>query len=62
MMKQRIWTEISKECGEVDVFKQRVIGFKAEPEPKTVHDAIIASMYKFGNIDLSYIAKKPGPE
>lgn len=40
------------------IFKGRVIGFKAEPEPKTVKDGVIASVYKFGNIDTGYIAER----
>lgn len=46
------------EITKTDVFNGRVIGFQAEPEPKTVKDGVIASIYKFGHIDLEYIAGK----
>lgn len=51
---------VEKVVSKTDVFKQRVIGFKADPEPKTLPDAIVASMYRSGNVDLSYIADKLG--
>lgn len=43
-----------------NVFSGRVIGFQSEPQPKTVKDGVIASIYKFGHIDLDYIAEKLG--
>lgn len=46
------------EINKTNVFKGRVIGFQAEPEPKTVKDGVIASIYKFGHIDLDYISDK----
>ena len=46
------------EINKTNVFKSRVIGFQAEPEPKTVKDGVIASIYKFGHIDLDYISGK----
>ena len=42
------------------IFKERVIGFKAELQPKTIKDAVIASMYIYGNIDVAYISAKLG--
>ena len=40
------------------LFKQRVLGFKTEPQPKTVKDAVIASVFRSNGIDLEWIAKK----
>lgn len=41
-----------------NVFKGRVIGFQAEPQPKTIKDGVIASIYKRGYIDIEYISGK----
>lgn len=46
--------------GKTDVFKRRVIDKESEPKPKTNKDAVIASLYKHGAIDLSYIASTLG--
>ncbi|WP_311415846.1 LPD38 domain-containing protein [Hoylesella shahii] len=46
--------------GKTDVFKRRVIDKESEPKPKTNKDAVIASLYKHGAIDLSYIASTIG--
>ena len=43
-----------------NVFKGRVIGFQSEPQPTTVKDGVIASMYKHGYIDIAYISDKLG--
>lgn len=43
-----------------NVFKGRVIGFQSEPQPTTVKDGVIASIYKHGYIDLAYISGKLG--
>ena len=48
------------EINKTEVFRGRVIGFQAEPQPKTVKDGVIASIYKFGHIDLNYISDKLG--
>lgn len=40
------------------LFKERVLGFKTEPKPKTVKDAVISSMFRSNGIDLEWIAKK----
>ena len=40
------------------LFSQRVLGFKTEPKPKTVKDAVIASMFRSNGIDLEWIAGK----
>ncbi len=44
--------------GKTNVFSGRVVGYKAEPEPKTVRDGVIASIYKGNSIDLPYISEK----
>lgn len=41
-----------------NVFKGRVIGFQAEPQPETIKDGVIASIYKRGYIDVEYISGK----
>ena len=46
--------------GKTDVFKRRVIDKESEPKPKTNKDAVIASLYKHGAINLSYIASTLG--
>lgn len=40
------------------IFSKRVLGFKTEPQPKTVKDAVIASMFRTNGIDLEWIAAK----
>lgn len=40
------------------VFKQRVLGFKTEPQPKTVKDAVTASLFRNNTIDVDWIAEK----
>lgn len=40
------------------LFSQRVLGFKTEPQPKTVKDAVIASIFRSNGIDLDWIATK----
>ena len=40
------------------VFRDRVIGFKSEPQPKTIHDAVIASVHEHNGILIPYIAEK----
>lgn len=42
--------------GKTDVFKTRVVEKDKEPTPTNVKDGIIASVFKFGRIDLPYIA------
>lgn len=43
-----------------DIFSQRVVEKEKAPEPKNVKDGIIASIYQYGRIDVSYIADKLG--
>lgn len=43
-----------------DVFSKRVIEKEKEPTPTNVKDGILASMFKFGRIDIPYIAEQIG--
>jgi N12 class adenine-specific DNA methylase len=56
-----------KETGErqysyekTDVFNQRVVEKEKEPNPTTVKDGIMASVYKYGAVNVGYIAAKLG--
>jgi len=40
------------------LFSRRVLGFKTEPKPQTVKDAVIASIFRTNGIDLEWIAAK----
>ena len=44
------------------LFSQRVLGFKTEPQPKTVKDAVTASLFRNNTIDVDWIAEKLGME
>ena len=46
--------------GKTDVFKKRVIEKEKEPSPKNIKDGVIASVFKYGFIDIPYIAKQLG--
>lgn len=46
--------------GKTDIFSQRVIEKEKEPNPTNVKDGIIASVFKFGRIDIPYIAEQLG--
>lgn len=46
--------------GKTDIFSRRVIDTEKEPQPKTVKDAILASLYKHGGVDLDYIGEALG--
>ena len=46
--------------GKTDVFSKRVIENEAEPMPTNVKDGIIASIFKFGRVDVPYIAEQLG--
>ena len=48
--------------GKTDVFSKRVIEKEAEPMPTNVKDGIVASIFKFGRVDVPYIAKQLGKE
>lgn len=46
--------------GKTDIFSQRVIEKEKEPTPTNVKDGIVASVFKFGRIDIPYIAEQLG--
>lgn len=41
-----------------DVFKKRVIEKEVEPRPSNIKDGIIASIFKYGRVDVPYIAEQ----
>lgn len=43
-----------------DVMKQRVIQKEKEPTPTNVKDGVVASIFKFGRIDIPYISEQLG--
>ncbi|MBR3625336.1 MAG: hypothetical protein IKN48_03170, partial [Bacteroidaceae bacterium] len=44
------------------VFNGRVVNKEAEPEPKSVSEAVTVSIYKHGRLDVPYMAEKLGME
>ena len=42
------------------VFNGRVVNKEAEPQPKTVEEAVIASIFKHGRLNVPYMAEKLG--
>ena len=46
--------------GKTDVFSRRVIEKEKEPAPTNVKDGIVASIFKYGRIDVPYIAEQLG--
>lgn len=44
--------------GKAEIFKKRVVEKEKQPEPKTIKDGIIASLYQFGRVDTLYISSK----
>ena len=42
------------------LFSQRVLGFKTEPQPKNVKDAVTASIFRSNSIDVPWIAERLG--
>lgn len=46
--------------GKTDVFSRRVVEKEKEPTPTNVKDGIIASIFKFGRVDVPYIAEQLG--
>ncbi|MDO4163141.1 MAG: helicase-related protein [Bacteroides sp.] len=46
--------------GKTDVFSQRVVEKEKEPNPTNVKDGIVASLFKYGRIDVPYIAEQLG--
>ena len=53
-MKGKVTVTIKKS----PLFSKRVLGFKTEPKPQTVKDAVIASIFRTNGIDLEWIAAK----
>lgn len=47
-------------AGKTDIFSRRVIEKEKEPQPTTVKDGILASLYKSGSIDVDYISEALG--
>ena len=52
--------KVKIETAKAPLFKERVLGFKTEPQPKTVKDAVISSLFRTNVIDLGWIADKLG--
>ena len=46
--------------GKTDIFSHRVIDTEKEPQPTTIKDAILASLYKSGGVDVEYIGQALG--
>lgn len=46
--------------GKTDIFSRRVIDTDKEPQPTTIKDAILASLYKSGGVDVEYIGQALG--
>ena len=46
--------------GKTDIFSHRVIETEKEPQPTTIQDGILASLYKSGGIDVDYISQSLG--
>lgn len=51
---------VKKSFGKADVMKSRVLERDKEPTPSNVKDGIVASMFKYGRIDVPYIADQLG--
>ena len=47
-----------QEYGKTDIFSQRVVSKEKEPEPTNVKDAVIASIFVHGRIDVPWIVGK----
>ena len=54
--------ERKQKFGKTDVFSKRVVDKGKEPTPTNVKDGIIASMFKFGRIDVPYIVGQLGED
>lgn len=46
--------------GKTDIFSRRVIETEKEPQPTTIKDGILTSLYKSGGIDVDYIGQALG--
>ena len=51
---------IKQTFGKADVMNGRVVEKEKEPTPANVKDGIIASIFKFGRVDVPYIAEQLG--
>ena len=49
--------EKQQKFGKADVMRERVVEKDREPKPTNVKDGIIASIFKFGRVDVRYIAE-----
>ena len=52
--------KVTVKTAKTPLFSQRVLGFKTEPKPKTIKDAVISSIFRTNNIDLGWISDKLG--
>ena len=50
--------KVTVKTAKAPLFSQRVLGFKTEPKPKNVKDALIASIFRSNGIDLGWIAER----
>ena len=50
--------KVTIKTAKAPLFSQRVLGFKTEPKPKTIKDALIASIFRSNGIDLAWIADR----
>lgn len=53
---------VKRTFGKAGVMTARVVEKDKEPTPTNIKDGIIASMFKFGRVDASYIAEQLGKE
>ncbi len=51
---------IKQTFSKADVMKKRVVEKEKEPAPTNVKDGIVASIFKFGRVDIPYIAEQLG--
>ena len=52
--------KVTIKTAKTPLFTQRVLGFKTEPQPKTIKDAVISSIFRGNTIDLGWIGEKLG--
>lgn len=50
--------KVTVHTSKAPVMQQRVLGFKTEPKPKSVKDALIASIFRSNGIDLGWITDR----
>lgn len=50
--------KVKVETRKAPLFTQRVLGFKTEPQPENIKDAVTASLFRTNTIDLDWIADK----